>query len=111
VRQASKILPTTLLGGIAKFMKKFAFTIMFTLATMCFISQSFAQGVISAPLLLFTNGAGSISPFQGGQLLVVGQNYEMEGVPDSGFGFSSWQPVDVFTTFEVFESVSESSIY
>jgi hypothetical protein len=87
-------------------MKKFVFIITLTLATVCFTGQSFAQGDISAPLLLFTNGAGSVSLFQGGQLLVVGQNYEMEGVPDSGFEFSSWQPVDVFTTFEVFEDIS-----
>jgi hypothetical protein len=46
---------------------------------------------------LFTTGSGEISPLQDGQLLVVGQTYDMEGIPDSGFAFGSWQPVNVFT--------------
>jgi hypothetical protein len=66
------------------------------LTAACFALQSYAQGVSYAPLYLFTNGDGSISPLQDGQSLEVGQSYEMEAVPDSGFVFSSWQPVNVF---------------
>jgi hypothetical protein len=76
-------------------MKKFILISLVTLATVCFRHQCNAQGTL-APLYLFTNGAGSITPLQDGQLLEVGQNYEMTAIPDSGFLFSSWQPVNVF---------------
>ena len=57
--------------------------------------QSCAQS--TAPLHLFVNGSGSISPFIDGQMLNIGQNYEMTAIPDAGSVFSSWQPVNVFT--------------
>ncbi len=53
-----------------------------------------------APLLLFTNGAGRIFPFDDGQMLEVGRRYFMVAIPDRGFAFSSWQPVNVFTFTE-----------
>ncbi len=73
---------------------------MVTLAAVCF-GPSYAQGVVSAPLLVFTNGSGSVSPLQYGQLLEVGQTYSMQGIPGDGYVFSSWQPVNVFTFTEV----------
>jgi hypothetical protein len=76
-------------------MRKFVFVTILTLATVCFAYQSYAQGVLYAPLFLFTNGAGSISPLQDGQLLEVGQTYDMKAIPDDGYVVSSWQPVDV----------------
>ncbi len=82
-------------------MRKSAFIIMFTLATVCFERQSHAQGVIYAPLFLFTSGAGSVSPLQDGQLLEVGQTYDMEAIPDDGYVFSSWQPVNVFNFSQI----------
>lgn len=75
----------------------FAFVTIVTLAIVCFTCQSYAQGVSYAPLSLFNTGSGEISPLQDGQLLVVGQTYDMQGIPDSGFAFSSWQTVNVFT--------------
>jgi hypothetical protein len=82
-------------------MKKCVFITMLTLAAVCFANQIYGQGVAYASLMLFTNGAGSISPIQNGQLLEVGQTYDMEAIPDSGFVFSSWQPVNIFTYTEV----------
>ncbi|HEV2436189.1 MAG TPA: filamentous hemagglutinin N-terminal domain-containing protein [Verrucomicrobiae bacterium] len=61
----------------------------------CFPRQGCAQGTL-APLFLSTNGDGSITPLQNGQLLEVGQNYDMTALAGSGFAFSSWQPVHVF---------------
>lgn len=61
-----------------------------------------AQGTL-APLFLFTQGAGSIIPYPSGQMLTVGQSYELTAVPEAGFVFSSWQPVNIFefTTYLV----------
>jgi hypothetical protein len=73
---------------------------MAAVATVCFAHQSFAQDVSDAPLSLFINGAGSVSPLQDGQSLEVGQSYTMTAIPDSGSAFSSWQPVNVFTFIE-----------
>lgn len=80
--------------GIA-FMRKFTVVLLVALATACFPSPGHAQGTLSS-LLLFTTGSGSITPFQNRQLLVVSQSYDMTAVPDSGYTFSSWQPVNVF---------------
>jgi hypothetical protein len=67
-------------------------------AIMCLAQQAKAQGTMSyAPLLLFINGAGGVSPVVNGEMLEVGQSYTMTATPDSGFSFSSWQPVNVFT--------------
>lgn len=65
---------------------------------MCFVQQGNGQGTVShAPLHLFINGAGGVSPLLNGEMLEVGQSYTMTAIPDSGFAFSSWQPVNVFT--------------
>lgn len=64
----------------------------------CFAHQCNGQGTVSyAPLHLFINGAGGVSPLLDEGMLVVGQSYTMTAIPDSGFAFSSWQPVNVFT--------------
>ena len=76
-------------------MKKFMLILLVTLATVCFTRESRAQGTL-APLYLFTSGAGSITPFQNGDLLQVGQSNNMTAIPDSGYAFSSWQLVNVF---------------
>lgn len=81
-------------------MRNSVFIIMFTLATVCFAHRSCAQGTL-APLSLFTSGSGEISPFQDGQMLEVGQSYEMTAIPDDGYVFSSWQPVNVFTFTQI----------
>ena len=54
-----------------------------------------------APLLLFTDGEGCIFPFDDGQILRVGRRYHMVAIPERGFKFSSWQPVNVFTFTEI----------
>src|SRR5215471_11022128 len=59
-------------------------------------TQAYAQGT-TAPLPLFINGGGTVSPLTNGQMLEVGQAYEMTAFPDAGFVFNSWQPVNVFT--------------
>jgi hypothetical protein len=81
-------------------MQKFILVSLVTLAMVCFSCQSYSQGTL-APLYLVTSGSGSITPFQDGQLLEVGTNYQMTAVPDSDFTFSSWQPVNVFVLTEV----------
>jgi hypothetical protein len=58
--------------------------------------QTYAQGTM-ATLSLFINGGGSVSPLTNGELLEVGQDYNVVAIPDAGFTFSSWQPVNVFT--------------
>jgi Divergent InlB B-repeat domain len=62
--------------------------------------QTRAQST-NAPLYLSINGGGNVSPLTNGQLLVVGQSYNMVATPDAGFAFTSWEPVNVFTTTEV----------
>ena len=47
-------------------------------------------------LSLFINGGGNVSPLTNGESLEVGQIYNMVAIPDAGFVFSSWQPVNVF---------------
>jgi hypothetical protein len=81
--------------SIIERMKKFVLLLLVTLAMVCFARQSHAQGTL-APLYLFTSGAGSITPFQNGDLLQVGQSNNMTAIPDSGYTFSSWQLVNVF---------------
>ena len=81
-------------------MQKFIFVLLVTLGAVCFTRQSYSQGTL-APLYLSTTGSGSITPLQDGQLLEVGQSYDMTAVPDSGFVFSSWQPANVFVLTEV----------
>ena len=67
-------------------------------AIVCFAHQGNAQGIVCyAPLHLFINGLGGVSPLLDGEMLEVGQSYDMTAIPDSGFAFSSWQPVNVFT--------------
>jgi hypothetical protein len=48
-------------------------------------------------LQLFISGNGSVTPLQAGDLLTVGQTYDMEAVPAADSVFSSWQPVNVTT--------------
>jgi Divergent InlB B-repeat domain len=77
-------------------MKKFILIVFVILVTLCLARHGHAQGTL-VPLPLFTDGNGSITPFQDGQLLEAGQTYEMTAIPDAGFAFSSWQPVNVYT--------------
>jgi hypothetical protein len=76
-------------------MKKLTLIALLTVVTASFPGQCPAQGTF-APLFLFTSGSGSVTPLQNGQLLEVGQSYEMTAIPDSGSVFSSWQPANVF---------------
>lgn len=57
-----------------------------------------ASDVSYAPLLLYTSGAGRIIPFEDGQSLQVGRRYFMIAIPDRGYVFTNWTPVNVFTT-------------
>src|ERR1700677_1244561 len=61
-----------------------------------YLAQSgFSQDTL-APLYLFTNGDGTISPYQSGQMLDVGQTYDLTATAANGYEFNSWQPVNVF---------------
>lgn len=51
----------------------------------------------SAPLQLFINGSGRVFPFHDGQKLEVGRDYTLTAIPDWGYAFTNWQPVNVFT--------------
>jgi len=53
-----------------------------------------------APLLLFTTGSGQIVPYHDGQMLEIGRRYVMTAVPERGYEFTNWNPVNVFTLVE-----------
>src|ERR1700744_4735316 len=78
-------------------MKMFAFIVLYLFATVIYGYKSSAQSVVYAQLYLSTNGSGSISPLQSGQLLEVGQSYDITATPDPGFLFSGWQMIIVNT--------------
>ena len=60
-----------------------------------------------APLPLFINGGGSVAPLTNGEVLEVGQTYNMVATPHPGFVFVSWEPVDVFTlTSTIIDTIS-----
>ncbi len=46
--------------------------------------------VVTAPLIVRTNGKGSISPSYNNALLRIGQNYTLTATPAVGFGFVNW---------------------
>lgn len=77
-------------------MKMFTLIALAVIGVLCLPQNGGAQGTLT-PLDLLIDGNGSITPFQNGQLLEVGQVYEMTAVPEPGSVFSSWQPVNVFT--------------
>jgi len=58
------------------------------------------RAVTNAPLQLFVTGSGVVLPFHDGQMLEVGRNYSMIAIPDRGYAFTNWNPVDVFTFIE-----------
>jgi hypothetical protein len=82
-------------------MRSFILNSLITLAAAGSAQPCFSQGTPPAPLYLFTAGNGSITPLQNGQSLEVGQTYDMTAVPDAGFAFSSWQPVQVFVFTQI----------
>lgn len=57
-----------------------------------------------APVYVFTNGPGKIYIFDrnqtvvDGQILPVGSRFRLVAVPDPGYQFVSWYPVNVFIT-------------
>jgi hypothetical protein len=60
-----------------------------------------------APLFLSIQGNGRVIPFKNGQILTVGHNYEMTGVPNLGYEFAYWSPVSVFTDSEVIYNAND----
>lgn len=48
-----------------------------------------------APLMLYTYGAGSFSPYQCGQMLQTGQPYTLSAIPNHGARFRLWRQVKV----------------
>ena len=69
---------------------------MVALTVASFADGSVGQGTQYAPLEVFTNGPGQISPLHAGQLLEVWQTYSMVASPDAGAAFHNWEYVDVF---------------
>jgi hypothetical protein len=67
---------------------------LMAMAMAIFAQWGYSQGTL-APLYVFTNGDGTITPYQSGQMLEVGQTYDLTATPDFGYEFSSWEPVDV----------------
>jgi hypothetical protein len=68
-------------------MKRFAIIIMIVGGIVCSTRRGSGQGTVYAPLEVFTNGPGQISPLQGGQLLyrtVSGATAEERGDRVSG---------------------------
>ncbi|HEY5910353.1 MAG TPA: hypothetical protein VJA21_07090 [Verrucomicrobiae bacterium] len=77
-------------------MKKLVLSVMVVVAVACFAYRSGGQGTQYAPLEVFTNGPGRISPLYAGQLLEVWQTYRMAATPEPGAAFYNWEYVDVF---------------
>src|SRR6187455_1031015 len=77
-------------------MRRFAVIIMLVVATVHITPRSGGQGTAYAPLQVFTNGPGRISPFHAGQMLEVWGTRRMVAISDPGFAFISWEWVDVF---------------
>jgi hypothetical protein len=75
---------------------RFCFQIMLASGIGAIASQARAQST-NAPLYVSINGSGNVSPLTNGEWLVVGQAYNMVAVPNPGFVFSNWEPVNVFT--------------
>ena len=83
-------------GRANVFTKAFQLIMLTTVLAATSAARSHAQDT-TAPLYLSISGAGSVSPLTNGEPLEVGQAYKMVAVPGTGFAFSSWQPVNVFT--------------
>jgi hypothetical protein len=77
-------------------MKKFVIHALVMVTVACFAHRSGGQGMQYAPLELFTNGPGRITPLHAGQMLEVWQTYNMAATPDPGAAFYNWEYVDVF---------------
>jgi hypothetical protein len=77
------------------FTKKIPLVGGFILMVLCLAQRGYSQGTL-APLYVFTTGDGSVTPYQSGQMLEVGQTYTIMATPAAGYEFSSWQPVNVF---------------
>jgi len=58
------------------------------------------RAVSYSPLFLLTNGMGRIVPFQNGELLENGHRCVMAAIPEHGYVFAGWQPVNVFSFTE-----------
>jgi Divergent InlB B-repeat domain len=57
-----------------------------------------AQGTTAdscAPMLLYTNGAGTFSPYYCGQMVQTGQVYTVSAIPNHGYRFRFWRQVKV----------------
>lgn len=61
--------------------------------------QGQAQDAL-APLFLNISGDGTVTPYQSGQLLTVGQNYELSETPAAGYVFSGWEQAYFFVFVE-----------
>jgi hypothetical protein len=59
------------------------------------------RDVTNAPLELIIVGSGQVFPFHDGQMLEVGRRYSMIAIPDRGYAFTNWQPVNVFNFTEI----------
>jgi hypothetical protein len=77
-------------------MKKFQLIALLSLITAIDLPSGYAQGTL-APLPLYINGGGTVSPYTNGELLEVGATYNIKARAAPGFAFSGWQPVNVFT--------------
>jgi hypothetical protein len=85
---------------VSSIFKRSVLMALFALAIVCFAQPGYSQGTLGTltPLYIFTNGDGSITPYQSGQMLGVGLIYDMTATPDAGYQFSSWEPVNIFIT-------------
>jgi hypothetical protein len=59
------------------------------------------SNVTNAPLFLSITGEGRVVPFHNGQMLQVGREHIMVGVPDPGNAFTNWAMIKVFVTTEI----------
>lgn len=70
------------------------------LAALLFSAQWLSAQETQSPLPLFVSGFGKIVPFHDGEMLDNDRRYVMTAVPEKGYVFANWQPVDVFTFTE-----------
>jgi hypothetical protein len=72
--------------------------------------------VLNTPLMVSTNGHGSISPNDNGTLLTVGKSYSLTATAGTGFVFTNWtggifSPQSVLTNGSTLKFVMQSNLW
>jgi hypothetical protein len=85
-------------------MKKFLLLLAIILAFQRLPAQLSNDSHI-APLFVYINGQGRISPDYDGKMLRVGHVYNMSAIPGRGYKFVSWQLIYIITSITIEQDV------